>query len=43
MSDIQGYFEYIFKKYRKNSDKPSVQIYVNKIKSRVAFKIKKRV
>ena len=43
VSDIQGYFEYIFKKHRKNSDKPSVQIYVNKIKSRVAFKIKKRV
>ena len=39
----QGYFEYILKKHRKNIDKPSVQKYLNKIESRVAFKIKKRV
>ena len=38
--DIQNYFEYILKKHRENSDKPSVQIYVNKIENRVTFKIK---
>ena len=38
-SDIQDYFEYILKKHGKSTDKPSVQIYVNKIKSRVTFKI----
>ena len=40
VSDIQDYFEYIFKKHRENIDKPSVQIYVNKIENRIAFKIK---
>ena len=39
-SDIQDYFEYILKKHGKSTDKPSVQIYVNKIKNRVTFKIK---
>ena len=27
LSDIQDYFEYIFKKHGKNIDKPSVKIY----------------
>ena len=36
VSDIQEYFEYI----EKILDKSSVQIYVNKIKSRITFKIK---
>ena len=40
VSDIQYYFEYIFKKHEENIDKPSVQIYVNKIENRVTFKIK---
>ena len=40
VSDIQDYFEYIFKKHGENTDKPSVQIYVNKIKNRVTFKVK---
>ena len=40
MSDIQDYFEYILKKHGENSDKSSVQIYVNKIENRVTFKIK---
>ena len=40
VSDIQDYFEYILKKYGKDIDKPSVQIYVNKIENRVTFKIK---
>ena len=38
--DIQDYFDYILKKHGKSTDKPSVQIYVNKIKNRVTFKIK---
>ena len=40
VSDIQDYFEYILEKYGENIDKPSVQIYVNKIENRVTFKIK---
>ena len=40
VSDIQDYLEYIFKKHGENTDKPSVQIYVNKIENRVTFKIK---
>ena len=31
VSDIQDYFEYILKKHGENTDKPSVQIYVNKV------------
>ena len=40
ISDIQDYFGYILKKHRENTDKPSVQIYVNKIENKVTFKIK---
>ena len=40
MSEIQDYFEYILKKHGENTDKPSVQIYVSKIETRVTFKIK---
>ena len=40
ISDIQDYFDYILKKHGKDIDKPSVQIYVNKIENRVTFKIK---
>ena len=40
VSDIQDYFEYILKKHQENTDKPSVQIYVNKIENRLTFKIK---
>ena len=40
MSEIQDYFEYILKKRGENTDKPSVQIYVNKVENRVTFKIK---
>ena len=40
ISDIQDYFEYILKKHEENIDKPSIQIYVNKIKNRIIFKIK---
>ena len=31
ISDIQDYFEYISKKHGEDIDKPSLQIYVNKI------------
>ena len=40
VSDIQDYFEYILKKHAEDIDKPSIQIYVNKIENRVTFKIK---
>ena len=40
VSDIQDYFEYILKMHGENTDKPSVQIYLNKIENRVTFKIK---
>ena len=40
VSDIQDYFEYILKKHVEDIDKPSIQIYVNKIENRVPFKIK---
>ena len=40
VSDIQDYFGYILKKHGEDIDKTSVQIYVNKIKNRVTFKIK---
>ena len=40
VSDIQDYFEYILKKHEEDIDKPSVQIYINKIENRVTFKIK---
>ena len=42
VSDIQHYFEYILKKHRDDIDKPSVQVYVNKIENRITFKIKNR-
>ena len=40
VSDIQDYFEYILNNHRENTDKPSVQRYLNKIENRVTFKIK---
>ena len=40
VSDIQDYFEYIIKKHETTADNPPVQIYVNKIKNRIAFKTK---
>ena len=41
VSDIEDYFEYILKKHRENTDKPSIKIYINKIQNRITFKIKK--
>ena len=40
VSDIQDYFKYILKKNWENTNKPSVQIYVNKTENRITFKIK---
>ena len=40
VSNIQDYFKYILKKHEEDIDTPSVQIYVNKIKSRFISKIK---
>ena len=40
VSNIQDYFEYIFKKHGENIDKPSEMIYLNKIENRITFKIK---
>ena len=40
VSDIQDYFKYILKKHGENTDKPSMQIYVNKIENRITFKLK---
>ena len=40
VSDIQDYFEYILKKHGESVDKPSVQIYMNKIENRVTSEIK---
>ena len=40
ISEIQDYFEHILKKHDESVDKPSIQIYVNKIENRVTFKIK---
>ena len=39
-SDIQDYFECIFKKYGKMTDNLSKRINVNKMESRITFKIK---
>ena len=40
IDDIQDYFEFIMKKHETLSENPSVQIYPNKIKNRIIFKIK---
>ena len=40
LSDIQDYSEYIIKKQETIADNPPVQIYVNRIKNRIVFKIK---
>ena len=40
VSDIQDYFEHILKKHDEDIDKPSVQIYVNRIENSITFKIK---
>ena len=39
-SDVPDYSEYVLKSHGENTDKPSVQIYVNKTENRVTLKIK---
>ena len=40
IADIQDYFEFIIKKHETLTENPSIQIYSNKIKNRIVFKIK---
>ena len=40
IADIQDYFEFIIKKHEALTENPSIQIYPNKIKNRIIFKIK---
>ena len=40
VSDIQDYFEYIIKQHETIADNPTVQVYVNKIKNKIVFKMK---
>ena len=40
ISDIQDYFESIIKKHETLAENPPIQIYPNKIKNRIVFKIK---
>ena len=40
ISDIQDYFEFIVKKHEALTENPSIQIYPNKIKNKIVFKIK---
>ena len=41
IADIQDYFEFTIKKHETLTENPPVQIYVNKIKSRIVFETKK--
>ena len=40
ISNIWDYLEYILKKHGEKTVNPSIRIYINKIKSRITFKIK---
>ena len=40
IADIQDYFEFIIKKQETLAENPPVQIYPNKIKNRIVFKVK---
>ena len=40
IADIKNYFEFIVKKNETLTENPPVQIYPNKIKNRIVFKIK---
>ena len=39
IADIQDYFEFITKKHENLTENPPLQIYTNKIKNRIVFKI----
>ena len=40
IDDIQNYFKFIIEKHETLTENPPVQIYPNKIKNRIVFKIK---
>ena len=40
IDDIQDYFEFIIKKHETLTDNPQIQVYPNKVKNRIVFKIK---
>ena len=40
IADIQDYFEFIIKKHETLTENPPAQMYPNKIKNRIVFKIK---
>ena len=40
IADIRDYFEFILKKHETLTENPPIQIYPNKIKTRIVFKIK---
>ena len=40
ISDIQDYFKFIIKKHETLAKNPLIQIYSNKIKNRIVFKVK---
>ena len=40
ISDVQNYFEYIFKKHEEETVNLSITIYINEIENRITFKIK---
>ena len=40
IEDIQDYFQFIIKKHETLTKNPSIQIYPNRIKNRIVFKIK---
>ena len=42
IAEIQDYFEFIIKIHETSAENPVIQIYSNKIKNRIAFKIKTR-
>ena len=42
IADIQDYFDFIIKKYETLAENSPVQIYPNKIKNRIVFKVKTR-
>ena len=39
-SDIQDYFEFIIEEHETLTENPSIEIYPNKIKNRIVFKIR---
>ena len=41
IANIQDYFEFIIKKHETLAENPPVQIYINRIKNRIVFKMKK--